>query len=788
MKKTLIIMIFCITTISISCSESINFTKNNFLTLNKIIYDYFSIKNENDSLSFKAKEPWLLKHDNDKVYLFNSEKEEDFKIIKTELITNHLPQYKKITDDNFSDFTNFKLELSNQNLPVINIDSEYHYFYNLNDKNRTELLIFLTQRLYATHLKKIRNELIDIPSFEYPVTDELNRVLSSIELDLLIQAYLKSYNENIEECIDLLKKFYSVRVNRWKSQNAFVQSYELSQEKILGLSFYQAYSLLSFLEEKTSFKNTYRIGGKRNNKKIKSVLNTAILPESIAEKNKYTQFAYNISTLDLLNSKIHSIFDGKLISVNSMTKQKAELTGFLLTKIYDNLNWIYKPETSKENFHEFLGKKLELRSTEIDSVYQEIVQHPNFKLLNSDAKISKQTYLENYNNQKQDYNLQIFFDHYTDDYFDTKEKYYINNLEKSILFHNPINFFIKSPWIELSIKKQGFLYYIDRKEKNISIHISPSTSILIDKKIFNLSDIDKPLKFDELFFKNDNISFKAKTQGELSFNNGVFQVKVIPKLRFYIEEEYWDLIEELNQKLIERGVPDTWLSNNLNNDNFKIYHSVVRHFTAMPEHQVKRGERDQNWYMRHFGVEAKIKKGADFRKTHLKTLEAAEKRHGIHYELLMAIMAIESDYANPRWRGNFYTFGTLVSQYLLLPRRQRFAVNELKALYDFSEKTNNDVYHFIGSFAGAAGWGQFIPTSMRSFFIDSNDNNYDVDIYSIEDTIHSISNYLNKHGLSGRNINDYKARYNAVYAYNHSDAYVKAVLYIYDKLHEQRPK
>jgi hypothetical protein len=69
-----------------------------------------------------------------------------------------------------------------------------------------------------------------------------------------------------------------------------------------------------------------------------------------------------------------------------------------------------------------------------------------------------------------------------------------------------------------------------------------------------------------------------------------------------------------------------------------------------------------------------------------------------------------------------------------------------------------------------------------SFYLDSNDNFSDIDIYSLEDNIVSIENYLYKNGLSAKNINNYESRYKAVYSYNHSDSYVKAVLYMYDKL------
>jgi hypothetical protein len=45
-----------------------------------------------------------------------------------------------------------------------------------------------------------------------------------------------------------------------------------------------------------------------------------------------------------------------------------------------------------------------------------------------------------------------------------------------------------------------------------------------------------------------------------------------------------------------------------------------------------------------------------------------------------------------------------------------------------------------------------------------------------------VENYLYKNELSEENISDYGSKYKAVFAYNHSDVYVKAVLYIYDGL------
>lgn len=746
--KMVFLILFVVLSFSNCVADVLGDYDYEILKLNRYIFDYYNQLNSADTLNyFRADFPYLLTNGRNKVFLFNSEHQEGYNKINDKQLNTYQP-LRFILKKNLSPFSD--INYSEENLLYIHLDYDY---FNLNDmtiEDRLGVLRYVVYRLYDKHLQILKKDMISLPDYEYPVLDEVNRVLSLYEYNLLTQALINLRNEKRDDALTNLSYFYAIRLNRWKNQNSFIQAYELSQEKKSGLAFYEYYKILNYLIE---------------DKQI------------------------NVSLIDIFHNKIFSVYEDNLIAVNDMSKNKSENKGFLLAMIYDMLDWDYSIENSKIDFHQFLGEKLNLRNTQVDSLFKDIYQSTDYHYLVDIAGKSKERYLRNYEEKKKDYDFKIIFDHYTENYYNPKEEYYINSQERSILYPFSNKYKIQSQWLSIELKKTGFLHYIDRKSKNLQTVLSADTKVLLDDVIYDFSKTsNQPVSFDKFELISANLNITANTPGEIYRENGQLVIKVIPRLRFYIEEEYWEKIEELNRVLISRGVPENWLADNINHEKFKIYHSVSRHFTSMPEHRVSRGERSQDWYMRHFGVDAKIRRGADFRKQHIKTLQAAEKRHGIHYELLMAIMAIESDYANPRWRGNFYTFGTLVSQYLLIPRRQRFATNELVALYRFSDKTEKDVYHFIGSFAGAAGWGQFIPTSMNAYFINANDNFREVDIFSVEDTIHSISNYLNKHGLSGRNISNEKALYNAVFAYNHSDAYVQAVLHIYRELYKQRNK
>ena len=207
----------------------------------------------------------------------------------------------------------------------------------------------------------------------------------------------------------------------------------------------------------------------------------------------------------------------------------------------------------------------------------------------------------------------------------------------------------------------------------------------------------------------------------------------------------------------------------------------------MAENRVSRKERDFEWYKMYMGLDIKIKNARPFIEKYIEILEQTEKKHGIHYELITAILGIETSYAtNNKNLGNFYIFSTLISQYIFMPKRKKWAIRELISLYEFSKKINKSVFYFVGSFAGACGWAQFIPTSHLKYFVDTQNIDKNIDIYTVDDNIMSIENFLYNQGLTGENINLLKSRYYAIYRYNPSDVYVQAVLYIYDALRKNQ--
>ena len=248
------------------------------------------------------------------------------------------------------------------------------------------------------------------------------------------------------------------------------------------------------------------------------------------------------------------------------------------------------------------------------------------------------------------------------------------------------------------------------------------------------------------------------------------------------DAKYADQIKELKEKLREKQIPEAWINKNFSDNKFKIYDNIDKYFKRMPETRVAKKEKNFEWYKKYFAVEKRTETGKTFLKKYKNAFDKIEKRFGVDRELITAVMAIESNYADEKQRGNFYTFNTLVSQYVLVPRRKNFALNEIIALYKFAKKTDEDTFHFIGSFAGACGWAQFIPSSLLHYFTDIDNIDKNTDIFSVKDCLAGVASYLNAHGLKKNTMENRDKIEDAVYAYNHSKHYVKAVMIIYDGL------
>ncbi len=149
-------------------------------------------------------------------------------------------------------------------------------------------------------------------------------------------------------------------------------------------------------------------------------------------------------------------------------------------------------------------------------------------------------------------------------------------------------------------------------------------------------------------------------------------------------------------------------------------------------------------YRKLFLEPKRIKNGKLFIKKNLETLERAEAQFGVPKEVITAILGVETRYG--KIMGSYRVLDALSTLSFDYPRRSNFFSQELINLLILARENNLDIFKLKGSYAGAMGYGQFIPSSYRAYAVDfNNDGSVDL-LNSVEDAIGSIANYLFQHG------------------------------------------
>lgn len=149
-------------------------------------------------------------------------------------------------------------------------------------------------------------------------------------------------------------------------------------------------------------------------------------------------------------------------------------------------------------------------------------------------------------------------------------------------------------------------------------------------------------------------------------------------------------------------------------------------------------------YREQFVTAPHARRGSRYWQRNQKVLVRAQKRFGVDPAVIVAIIGVESRYG--RSAGRIRTLDALTTLALKYPRRSQFFLKELKHFLLLTREQNLDPLKVQGSYAGAIGAAQFIPSSYRHYAVDF-DGNGQVDIItSSTDAIGSVANYFMKHG------------------------------------------
>ncbi len=149
-------------------------------------------------------------------------------------------------------------------------------------------------------------------------------------------------------------------------------------------------------------------------------------------------------------------------------------------------------------------------------------------------------------------------------------------------------------------------------------------------------------------------------------------------------------------------------------------------------------------YRKIFMTEERIQKGITFWKEHAKTLLEVEKKYGVPANIIVAIIGVETYYG--RQTGGFKVLDALSTLSFDYPPRSKFFTKELKQFLILAREQGLEVSKLTGSYAGAMGIPQFMPSSYRAYAVDHTGDGQSNIWKQEEDAIASVGNYLKENG------------------------------------------
>jgi membrane-bound lytic murein transglycosylase B len=143
-------------------------------------------------------------------------------------------------------------------------------------------------------------------------------------------------------------------------------------------------------------------------------------------------------------------------------------------------------------------------------------------------------------------------------------------------------------------------------------------------------------------------------------------------------------------------------------------------------------------------TEKRIQEGVAFWQEHADTLEKAEQQFGVPAEIIVALLGLESSYG--KIMGKYPVLQSLSTLAFEYPRRAKFFRAELEHFLLLTKEGALDPLLTQGSYAGAMGMPQFMPSSYRQYAVDFSGKGKRDLIFDTKDVIGSVGNYLHQHG------------------------------------------
>ena len=203
----------------------------------------------------------------------------------------------------------------------------------------------------------------------------------------------------------------------------------------------------------------------------------------------------------------------------------------------------------------------------------------------------------------------------------------------------------------------------------------------------------------------------------------------------YTPEDFDLWLKDFKKSAVENGISKKTVDSAMKDT--KFLPKVIEYDRYQPEFY-----EDTYTYINKRANKDKVKKGLFLYKKEKELINKIEKKFSVEKELLLALMGIETNF------GKYLGKMDIISSLATLSfdkRRSAFFTSELLVLLKLIDQGIIDKNILYGSWAGAFGNFQFMPSTIKSYAIDYN-NNSDIELKKIDDSFASAANYIKKIG------------------------------------------
>ena len=164
-------------------------------------------------------------------------------------------------------------------------------------------------------------------------------------------------------------------------------------------------------------------------------------------------------------------------------------------------------------------------------------------------------------------------------------------------------------------------------------------------------------------------------------------------------------------------------------------------------HSISNPYEKKNWdaYKQLFLTQKRVSSGIEFWNENKESLALAEKKYGVPANIIVAIIGVETLYGKNQ--GSHKVIDALSTLAFDYPKRAAFFKKELKEYLILCKEHGVDPHQYLGSYAGAMGKPQFMPSSYRAYAASLKKTGPKIDLMNDNQAvIASVANYFKKHG------------------------------------------